>query len=89
MGDLQGRTREEFVLVLETTTMDRENPAPDAGNILRHGGEPKQLLCEAWRPLFQRANRRGGQDQVLRATWIRRNKCCQFLPREFGREGIP
>ena len=89
MGDLQGRTREEFVPVLETTTMDRENPAPDADNILRHGGEPKQLLCEAWQSLFQRASRRGGRDQVLHATWIHRNRCFQFRQHESGREGIP
>ena len=48
MADLPNRTPEGFVRFPETTTTGRENPAPGANNILRHGEERTQLLYEAW-----------------------------------------
>src|SRR5579859_612582 len=51
-ADLRDRMQREFSRVLRTTNSDRENRAPDANNILRHGEERTQLLYEGWRILW-------------------------------------
>src|SRR5262249_51496529 len=74
---LRGRKRAQSSPVLETTILNRESPAPGAGSILRHAGEPTQLLCGGAGPPPASTISRGGVGRAWPATAIRRSRCCR------------
>src|ERR1700675_916569 len=86
---LRGRTREECLPNLETTTPGRENRAADADSILRHARERKQSLCGDGELQRTSESLRGGVGRGAHARAIRKSRCCRCLPLAFDRVEIP